>query len=177
MASVMVIACDVKFSDSLRSDQLDSFNEEYGDSSFELSEDGLYMPMYEWFQQQFFEADLDELYEFCRSEHVKLKGNIYMIKREVKDGDYQQVHVKLGSKVYEMIDCTFSINVRKGGANKRKVLSNDDKLALFKEYWESKQRIPNSNEVYKDFRIGSFYATCKKNSDMMDSLNSILKDK
>lgn len=169
-ASLLVVAYDVTFGSTLTADQIDSF----GDQSFSLTDSGLCIPCYVWFQHQFFEQDLDELYHLCHEDHIKVKGNIFVAHREHDEDEPTQMCIRLDNKGYELIPCTFMITMKKSGGSKKKALTTEEKVGLFKEYWEIKRQPPTPTEVYKEFRIGSFYSTCLKNSEMMQTLNSII---
>lgn len=169
----MVIASDIKFTSTLNPEQLENYIE---DTTFDVSVDGVEIPKFEWFKQDFFESELDELYEFCRDVKAKVKGNIFLVRKDGDDGEPIQHHVKLGSKEYDFNECSFSISVRKSG-EKRKTLTQDEKVALFKEYWDKKHQIPPPKEVYKDFKLGMFYNQCKKNGDLLQLMENIQNDK
>lgn len=172
-ASLLVIDYDVKFGSTITGDQIDSF----GEQSFSLTESGLYIQRYVWFQQQFFEQDLNELYQLCKEDKIKVKGNIFVAHREHDDDEPTQMCIKLDNKGYEMISCTFLITMRKGNGSKKKPFTTDEKLSLFKEYWEVKHEPPAPTEVYKEFKIGTFYNNCLKHSELMQALNNIISGK
>lgn len=171
-ASVMVIHHDIKFKDTLTTEQV----EIYAESSFTITEDRVIIPQYVWFKEEFFTADLDELYAFCTDEKVKVKGNIFIVRKQSDDDEFEptQQHIKIGVKGYEIEDCSFNVTLRhSNNGEKKKALTEEEKIALFKEYWEKKRKIPPPKEVYKDFRIGTFYNTCKKNGDLLNVMNTI----
>lgn len=169
---IMVIASNIRFSDTLTSEQVDNFP----NISFGVEEDGLYPLMYEWYRRNQFDVDLDEMYEYCKRDKIKPKGSLFAVIRESEDNDVQQVCVKLDAKGYEYIEGTFCITMKKEGT-KKKTLKLEEKLELFREFWNRNRRIPNPSEIYKDFKIGSFYKTCIKNAEAMESLNEITNDK
>lgn len=173
-AVVMVISADVKFRDTLDESQVEAFSE----TSFTITEDEVLIPMYEWFKEEFFESDLDSVYADCKSMKAKLKGNIFLVRKENEDEgtEVTQHHIKLGVKEYNEDECTFRVSATKSDGKKRKTFTEEEKVGLFKEYWESKKKLPPPKEVYKEFRIGTFYATCKKNEQLMKALNEIQKE-
>lgn len=168
----MVIAATIKFGDTITSDQIANFP----NVSFEVGEDGIYPIMYEWYQRSGFDTDLDEMYEYCKSEKIKPRGAIYAVKREGEEGDPQQLCIKLDAKGYEYIEGSFTITMKKDGP-KKKALKLEDKIALFREYWNRNHRVPNPSEVFKDFKVGAFYKTCLKNSETMEMVNEIVSAK
>lgn len=173
-ASVMVIGYDVKFKDSISPELVDIYVD---DSAFKVTTDEVIIPKYVWFNQEFFDADLDELYAFCRDENVKVKGDIYVVRRESETSDPMQQHIKLKSTSYDINECTFNITVKSANKTKRKPLTEEEKIALYKEYWDAKRKPPPPKEVYKEFRIGTFYASCKKNGDLLQIIEDIQNDK
>lgn len=169
---IMVIASNVSFSETLTLDQVDGFP----NIGFKCDENGVYPVMYEWYQRSGFERDLDEMYEYVKDERLKVKGTIFAVKREGENSDPQQVCIKLDRKGYEYIECSFNVSMR-SDKPKKKSLKLEDKLALFKEYWTKHHKVPGPSEIYKDFKVGAFYKTCQKNSEVMEQVNEITGDK
>lgn len=171
-AVVMIIASDIKFKNSLSDEEIES----YSGSIFTVTEDGVDASLYTWVKEEFFDGELDELYQFAKENSNKLKGHVFIVRKaeDREDCETIQYDIKLGAKDYESDECKFNITVRKQ-REKKKVLTQDEKLALFKEYWELKRKEPPAKEVYKDFRIGAFYNTCKKNADLLAVLTDIQK--
>lgn len=173
-ASVMVISADIKFRDTLEEDQVASFENEI----LSVTEDEVFVPLYQWYNADFFMNDIEAFYDNCKELKAKPKGNIFMVKRETDadDAETTQVCIKLGVKSYETDDeCTFKVMVKKNETKKRKTFTEEEKIQLFKEYWELKKEVPKPKDVYKDFRIGTFYNTCKKNTELMAALKEIQK--
>ena len=170
----MIISSNVQFKDSIPLDVAET----YAESSFTVTENDVTIPLYEWYKEDTFNAELDELYAFCRDTKSKVKGNIFLVRKANDDvgTDLVQHCIKLGTKSYKMDECSFIISVR-SNKPKKKSLTEDEKVALFKEYWESKHQVPPPKEVYKDFRIGAFYESCKRNGDMLHVLTLITEEK
>lgn len=169
---IMVIAGSITFAETLASDQVEGFP----NIGFTCDDNGVYPVMYEWYQREGFDRDLDEMYEYVRDEKLKPKGTIFAVKRESEDDDPQQICIKLDRKGYEYIDCNFNVSMR-SDKPKKKALKLEDKLKLFKEYWQKHHKVPNPGEVYKDFKVGAFYKTCLKNSEVMEQVNEITGEK
>lgn len=170
---VLVLASKIAFKSTPSDEQLAEANVQ---SLFEITDEGVLIDCYKWFDDDVFEADLDGLYDFCTNTKLKLKGTIYVVKREDEESDPIQYTIKLGSKEATIEECAFNITVKRQG-EKRKLLTIDEKLALYEEYYSKFKKQPPPKEVYKDFRIGAFYNTCVKNSEVMNCINDIEKGK
>ena len=175
-AKVMVLTSKISFKTTPNQEQIDDFPSQ---TLFMPEDDNIVIDNYKWFEEDVLMSDIETLYSYCDDNKIKIKGNILFVKKEDDDEDadvdVSQHCIKFGSKEVTDTECSFSITCRKQGERK-KPLTLDEKIALYEEYWQTKHEVPPPKEIYKGFRIGSFYSTCKKNGDVMQTLNDIEKE-
>ena len=169
-AKVMVLASKISFKTTPKQDQLTGFPNQ---TLFDITDDGLVIDTFQWFEEDVFNASINDAYNYCNDVKLKLKGNMLTVRREGEDTNDVTNHcIKFGAREVTDTQCTFNISCRKQG-EKKKALTIDEKIALYEEYWAMNHEVPPPKEVYKNLRIGAFYSTCRKNGDVMQTLNDI----
>lgn len=171
----MILQYDAKLSNSLSVDQVNNYPPLY----VQLSVDGLKFNTYEWIDSQRFDNELDKLIKYMRTIKNKIKCELVVVKKdEIGDsGEYVMKHGKyrINNKV-KFEDCDINIVVKKDGVKSGNKITLEDKIKIFHEYWDEKHKLPDANEIYKDFKIGLFYANCVKNKTTLNMIESIMKE-
>lgn len=166
---ILVLACKIKFRNTVNEQNISAFNNDY----FELGENDVNVSIVDWIDQHDFEEQVDNLIAFSREIRNKIKGDVLVYIRgsddSVATGKY---HV--GSKEWGFTRCDINISVKQPSKDKPKQLTEEEKIALFREYWQAKHTVPGKNEIYKGFKIGGFYSTAMKNEDLIAALKDIM---
>ena len=167
---VLVLACKVAFRSTINEESISSFTNDY----FELEDNQVNVSMVDWFDQGNFEEQIDNLITFAREIKNKIKGDVLVYVKGADDsvttGKYH-----ITTKEWGFSRCDINITVRQDKKEKPKQLTEEEKVALFREYWDSKHTAPAKNEIYKGFRIGAFYTTAMKNEDLIAALKDIMQ--
>ena len=167
---ILVLSCKVSFRSTINEESISSFANDY----FELDDNTVNISSVDWFDQGNFEEQIDNLITFAREIKNKIKGDVLVYVKGADDsvttGKYH-----ITSKEWGFSRCDINITVRQGKKEKPKQLTEEEKVALFREYWEAKHTAPAKNEIYKGFRIGSFYTSAMKNEDLIAALKDIMQ--
>lgn len=168
---VMVLKANLSFASSIPQQYVEEFSNCY----FGICGDGnVTVPLMSWFERHGFEEELDELLHFAKQIKNKAKGEIIVCSRE---GDnMQEGRYKIARGQYEYEPCEININVRKSKVTASKPLTEEEKLNLFREFWKQKRVVPKPSEVYKGFRIGTFFTSMMKNQNAISIMNDIMKN-
>lgn len=168
--SVLVIQSKLNLNNSLSVDQVKNYSNLY----FVISENEVTLPTYEWIDARRLEDEMTRLLNYLKSIHNKLRGDIFVSTRD-KDGNISQWRYKFSGNKFGKESCEFVLQLKHANdGDKRKALSDDEKVQLFREYWDAKHVVPMKSETYKGFRIGAYYSTISKNDAMMDVLTTIM---
>ena len=167
---VLVLACKIGFKSTINESSITSFVNDY----FELSDNGVNINSVDWFDKDNFEAELDSLITFSKEIKNKIKGDVLVYVKH-SDDSVQTGRYKLSSKEWTYSNCDISISVKQKDKQKPKVLSENEKIALFKEYWDNRHSAPKKSEIYKGFHIGQFYTSAMKNEDLIAALKDIMQ--
>ena len=166
----MIMSSKLELNNSMTSDQIKGFSNLY----FNITANNVEAPLFEWIDDDRFMNELDRLKIYAKNLKNKVKGEIYVTKKD-KDGNLSQGKIKVASAVsYE--PCELAIMPKKNKDEKSKPLTEEEKIQLFREFWETKGVLPAKTEVYKGFRIGQFYSTLIKNGATLDMLSDILEN-
>ena len=166
---VLVLACKIRFRNTINEEAISSFANDY----FELNENEVSISTIDWFDRDNFEEQVDNLITFSREIKNKIKGDVLVYVKSADDsvmtGKYH-----ITAKEWSFSKCDLNISVRSERKEKPKQLTEEEKIALFREYWENKHEAPTKNEIYKGFRIGAFYTAAMKNEELISSLKDIM---
>lgn len=166
---VLVLACRIKFNSTVNEQALSNYNNNY----FDILENEVNISNIDWFDKESFEEEIENLITFSHEIKNKIKGDVLVYVKGTDDGvETGKYHIT--SKGSKFSTCDVNITVKQERKEKPKQLTEDEKIALFKEYWEKKHSAPGKNEIYKGFRIGSFYSTAMKNEDLITALKMIM---
>lgn len=127
----------------------------------------------DWIDKRTFEEELETIMSISKKYKCKMRGYIMC---RIREGDvYGDIAYKISSKI-KLKRCEFSISIKREKSEAAKVLTEEEKLAVFREYWNRKHTIPQKSEVYKDFKIGLYYSTADKSSLTMEALRGIMTE-
>ena len=167
---ILVLACKLQFRSTINETSIESFNNDF----FELTDNGVSVNGIDWFEQDHFQEEIENLIAFSREIKNKIKGVVLVYVRSPNDNiETGKYHIT--SKEWSYSPCEINISVKAKEKEKPKVLTESEKLALFKEYWDTKKTAPKKNEIYKGFRIGTFYTSAMKNEDLIAALKDIMQ--
>ena len=167
---ILVLACKVGFRSTVNERNIESFNNDY----FELTDNGVNISNIDWFDEENFQNEIDNLIAFSREIKNKIKGVILVYVKGPNDNvETGKYHVS--SKEWSYSPCEINISIKQKDKEKPKPLTENEKIALFREYWDAKHAAPKKNEIYKGFRIGSFYTAAMKNEDLITALRDIMQ--
>lgn len=170
-SKVFVLTTKLTLDSTISQQHLSEFNNMY----FAIDENSISVSNVDWFNKDSFEEELDNLITFIKQIKNKIKGEILVY---VKDGDdvFYQGRYKVSTKAIDFEQCELNINVKKAKGEKPKTLTEAEKLDLFREYWEEKQKVPGKSEVYKGFRLGTFFVNMMRNQNTIEVLNQIMNE-
>lgn len=167
---VLVLACKLQFKSSIDDVNIESFNNDF----FELTDNGVSVNGIDWFDRDHFQEEIENLITFSREIRNKIKGVILVYIKSPNDSvETGKYHIT--TKEWSYSPCEINISVRSKEKERPKTLTESEKLALFKEYWDTKKTAPRKNEIYKNFRIGAFYTAAMKNEDLITALKDIMQ--
>ena len=169
---VLVLSTKLTLDTSLSNEMIEEFSSLF----FDINESEVTVPCCDWIDKASFEEDFDNLRVFARQIKNKLKGDVLVYVRNAETDTVTQGRYKCMAKEITFEECELNISIKKGLKEKPKALTEEEKIALFREYWELKHQIPGKSETYKGFRIGTFFNTMMKNQNMIEILNNIMKD-
>ena len=167
-AQVMPISIKLTLKNSFTPEQLQTFSNLYFDST----DNNIVISLFEWYDKDTFERELTNLLSYVKTNKNKCSGEILVNIREnetITQGQY-----KVRSK-FEFSPCDLVISLRKP-KQQTKGLSEEEKIKIFKKYWDAKHSVPAKNEVYEGFRIGQFYSSLLKNDAAFKVLNEIMQN-
>ena len=169
-SKVLVLACKILFKSTVNESNISSFVNDY----FELNENGVSVNSVDWFDRENFENEIDNLIAFSKEIKNKIKGDVLVY---VKNEDDSVVtgRYKISTKEWKYSNCDVNITVKQKQKEKPKILTENEKIALFKEYWDNKHAAPKKSEIYKGFHIGQFYTSAMKNEDLIAALKDIMQ--
>jgi len=166
---VLILACHIKFRSTVDESKISNFSNDY----FELSENEINASVVDWVEQERFEEQIDNLIAFSREIRNKITGDVLVYVRSSTDAiNTGKYHIT--SKEWGYTKCDINISVKKPASDKPKQLTEAEKIAKFREYWEAKHEAPAKNEIYKGFKVGQFYTTAMKNQDLITALRDIM---
>lgn len=141
---------------------------------FSVSPEHVSMLVQEWIDKTTFEEELEAIMSTLKRRKLKGHGQIMC---RIREGEtYGDIVYKVGSKI-AIKRCEFSIVVKREKTEAPVALTDEEKLALFRDFWQNKHAIPQKSEVYKDFKIGMYYSTADKSSNTMEAIRGIMADK
>lgn len=171
--SVMILQYKSEIFTTLTESQVLKYNGLYS----KAKTDGIEFPVYEWMDCVRFERELENIVSYLKGIKNKIKCDIIAVtKDEVGDSnvfEYGNRHYKVAGKISKE-ECKIDVKVSKQKGEHHATLTLDDKIRLFREYWEEKHKLPEIKDVYKEFKIGLFYATCIKNKSANDLIEEII---
>ena len=166
---ILVLACRIKFKNTVDETKIGSFSNDY----FEISENEINASIIDWVEQGRFEEQVENLIAFSREIKNKISGDVLVYVRSPNDAiNTGKYHIT--TKEWGFTKCDINISVRKPAKDKPKQLTDPEKLALFREYWQAKHSAPAKNEIYKGFKVGLFYTSAMKNEDLITALKDIM---
>ena len=167
---IMIVSAKLTLNNSLTPDQISKFSNLY----WSVSSESVEIPMFEWLDEGRFMSETDGMRNYIKNLKNKVKGELFVTRKD-KDDNIGQGKIKIGSGV-TFEPCEFTIMLKKNKDDKPKPLTEEEKILLFREYWETKGVLPAKTEVYKGFKIGQFYAMLVKNGTTLDMLSDILEE-
>ena len=108
-----------------------------------------------------------------------LKLNFIAIHRIESNNKYTYTYVRYKFTKRKITNeiCDINIIVKSKNKNEKgKTLTLEEKIELFKRYWEEKHELPPEKEIYNGFNIGRFYAMCLKNENVMTMVHDIISN-
>lgn len=169
---IFVVSTKLNLNTSPTEDQLRTFNSDY----CVIEDNGtVSIPGYVWINRNSFEDDLDHLLESIRRFKLHIRGEILVYVRE--DGNVTTGRYKVTNRHHPFESVALNISVRKAMGEKAKTLSEQEKLELFRSYWNEKSQPPGRNEVYKGFQIGRYYATMIRNGESFRLIEEIMNER
>lgn len=168
---ILVLKSTLALNSSLPQQQLTDYSNMY----FDLNENEVNIPNIDWIDKSSFEEELDNLRLFMRQNKNKLKGELLVYVKDEDNNITFQGRYKLTTSQVLFEQCELNVLVKKQKKEKSKALTETEKLDLFREYWEKKQRVPGKSEVYNGFRIGAFFNNLMKNQNTIQLLNQIME--
>ena len=123
------------------------------------------------------EDDLIEMIEEALSQNPKLKtGDILVAKlgdenTQTIEGRYTIETDDKGKRTIQFSECELKLTVKSTG-EKKKMWSQKEKIALLKEFFIHKSRVPEKDETYKNCPIGVFYHDVSKWSDVCEEVKT-----
>ena len=121
------------------------------------------------------EDDLIEMLEEALTQNPKLKvGDILVAKigdssTPTTEGRYTIETDDKGKRTIQFSECELKLTVKSTG-EKKKMWSQKEKIALLKEFFIHKSRIPEKDETYKNCPIGVFYHDVSKWADVCEEV-------
>lgn len=168
---VLVLSTKLAFKNSVPDTLLSEWSSDY----FEITEADVQVTSVDWFDKDDFEDAINKLQAFGKRIKNKVKGDILVfVKSEdesVRTGKY-----KLSTSKNSFEECDLAISVKREVKAKPKQLTENEKIDLFRDYWNEKNKEPSKGEVYKGFRIGTFYASAMKNENVIELLRQIMSE-
>jgi len=148
--------------------------EEFSASYFDLVDAELTVPIADWIDKDAFDEEFDNIRAWAKDKKNKLKGCVFAF---VSEGDETYtIKYKVSTTKITCDRCEINITERRPQKEKAKALTEDEKIEMFRKYWDEKNKLPSKSEVYKGFRIGTFYHTVLKNSGIAEQLNKITNE-
>lgn len=173
MKQIMVLDSKLVFKNSFTDTQI----QEYSNTHFSVTEDAPRIGCYEWFEKERFDEAARELIAFAKRWKNKIGGDMIVVCRADDSEDAARVSGRYRlKKDIEFEECDINVSLRKTRAQP-KVLTEDEKVMLCREYADEKHKLPSKNEVYKGFRIGAFYHTLSKNSTLFQQVAEVMEGK
>lgn len=138
-----------------------------------LDEAVINIPHFEWLSYSVVDGSFTELYHYLKPSKIRIKGDLIVACKN-GSGDLITGRIKIGkTNVFEESPINMSLRKAKNDTGEKKTYTDDEKLQLFREYWDEKHDVPPASEVYKEFAIGRFYATIQKSTHLQEAVISI----
>ena len=176
----IILQQNIIFGTSLTSEQMDEISRTNAlFCPLEFTDDGASVVIQngDWTSIHNVLFSVESIRSVCRKNKVQLKGNVYMIVRYPKDPVLKNAVIKVNSRYPVFSECKIKVTaVAEKKQDSAKKLTDEEKMELFREFYEEHQKIPEKNEVYKDFKVGQFYNVAMKNKELVDQIKEITED-
>ena len=132
----------------------------------------------DWIQTDKFMDELENFRVALKTHKIIMKGNVYALVRHMDEGVMlvENAVIKTSACKCTFTTCSFNISIKAEKKEGAKKLTEAEKLELFKEYYTESKELPQSNTVYKEFKIGQFYAGAIKNKTLVTQIEDIVKE-
>ena len=119
---------------------------------------------------------VESIRTICKRDKITIKGNVFCLVRESPNAQIRSGVIKINTRHPVFTECQYKVTVlAEKKENDGKKLTNDEKMQLFREYYEEHHKIPEKKEMYKDFKVGQFYEAAMKNKDMVTQIDEIME--
>ena len=123
-------------------------------------------------------TEIESIRSICKREKVKIKGCVYVMYRENSNAIMSSGCIKVNSRHPVYTDCSIKITtVSEKKEESAKKFTDEEKMQLFKEYYDNNHKLPDKKEVYKEFKVGLFYESAMKNKNMVSQIDEIINEK
>lgn len=167
---VMVLENKMRFKNSVPKEIIDKFT----NNLFVISENKLELTLFEWFDKGTFLANAEAFIKDSKSNKNRILGDLIVTIKN-SDNVLQSGKYSVSKGKFKFEPCSIHI-AAKNDKEAKKPLTDEEKFKLYKEFWDLKHITPNKSDVYKDFRIGAFYAGLLKNDNSLKIVNDLMKD-
>lgn len=174
----LVIQCNIQFGTTLSENISNAIVS--GNSNVELIQDGsaARLCFNDWVRVSDILAAVESIRAVCKREKVKIKGCVYVMYRESSSSELTSGCIKVNSRHPVYTDCSIKItSVAEKKDEQTKKFTEEEKMQLFKEFYENNHKLPDKKEVYKEFKIGQFYEAAMKNKTMVTQIDEIINEK
>ena len=173
----LIIQCNILFGTTLSENISNSVLS--SNSNIELIKDGsaARLCFFDWVRVSEILAAVEAIRSVCKREKVKIKGCIYLMYRESPNTELTSGCIKVNSRhpVFTNSDIKIT-SVAEKKEDQPKKFTEEEKMQLFKEYYENNHKLPDKKEVYKEFKIGQFYESAMKNKNMVSQIDEIINE-
>ena len=166
MSKVLVLSSKLQFKNSFPSDVISKFS----NPLFTLSDNTLEITLFEWYDKDTLDNYLQDAIQFGKQLKNSLTGDLIV---SIKNENTQTAKYHVSRNKFIVEDCDVLITTRKH-TEKKKLLTDSEKITLFKEYWDLRHTLPDKNEVYKEFKIGLYYMNLAKNDELFKLINEVI---
>lgn len=173
--TALIIQQQIQFGTSLTEQQIEQIGQFTDRIVFENDNSSARILFNDWEPCSRIIDAVEAIRSICKRDKVAIKGNVYMIQRDSNVAEITTGVIKINSRHPVFTECQYKITVlaEKKEADAKK-LTNDEKMELFRQYYEEHRKLPEKKEVYKEFKVGQFYDAAMKNKNMVSQIDEIV---
>ena len=129
--------------------------------------------LFEYISKDKFEGEVIKFMSKIKKKGSNIQGKIVFV--EKNDDDYRTgIYNIAGDGIEENYQKIKILPTKIKQDEPKKRMKQEEKIALFKEFYDKYNRVPEKNETYKDFNIGKFVTTAMNQKVILEIIEETI---